>query len=73
MQKLSNADSSQPDREIQDLLNLSKHLIERLDKTKRQSEWPFNLSSLLKLTATSFLPVITYLVQQRILTLLNDF
>jgi hypothetical protein len=58
--KMKKSDATFLDPEAEKLLTLSQFLRDRLAENKRRSVWPFDLSSLLKLTASSALPVVTF-------------
>ncbi len=55
--------------EMQNLLNLIKHFQEELNNAEKRSVWPFNLTSIARLVGSSFLPILTFFLQELLSTM----
>lgn len=64
VQRISRESDASLDLESERLLALSQFLRERLSEAQRRSVWPFDLSSILKLSGSSALPIITFFGEQ---------
>jgi hypothetical protein len=63
---MSNTSTAIHHPDDENLLRLIQFLRDRLAETQRASDWPFNLSSILKLAAASMLPITTFFSEQLI-------
>jgi hypothetical protein len=64
--EMSNTSTATHHPDDENLLRLIQFLRDRLAETQRASDWPFNLSSILKLAAASMLPITTFFSEQLI-------
>jgi hypothetical protein len=61
---MSNVGPDKFNSDDDNLLRLIQFLRERMVETQRASDWPFNLSSILKLTGASMLPIMSFFAEQ---------
>ncbi len=66
VKELSLSDKLRIDPNDENLLKLINHFRERLVETQNEPDWPFNLSSFLKLSGSSMLPVVAFFAQEMV-------